>query len=315
MTTQQVQEKLYDRKSLFTLSGAAGAVWLLCLVIANLDQDHEMLSVTVYKFIALAVSMALAIYMVLRDKRKTRKENYLFAFFNGLLIFVNASGINAISSNVAKLASEPSNDSAWVSEGFKSYEAQFLAFSFFVNDVDWWPNTKQEQHIKDLERQLNKYNNAEGSIHSEDPIAKEYIIYREETQKQLEALTQQLENCKEQAANQESNIERDPTGAVQQDPKLTAALKECLAKGKEYAAEIKELKNALVRCNDALKEAGSVVTRDDAGTPISPKQLIAELQTCENKLDQYRELYKQEIFKNRKITDSLRACQKRRQID
>jgi hypothetical protein len=293
MTTQQVQEKLYDRKSLFTLSGAAGAVWLLCLVIANLDQDHKMLSVTVYKFIALAMSMALAVYMVLRDKRKTRKENYLFAFFNGLLIFVNASGINAISSNVAKLASEPSNDSAWVSEGFKTYEAQFLAISFFVNDVDWWPNAKQEQRIKELEEKLSRYNTIEDTITVvdtvtiEDPIRKEYLVYKEETQKHIEDQQTVIDSIDKEFITYKDR-------AKEQFDRMRQILEDCLEKTKP-------------------NENG--ITRDQKGTNQSTKQVAADLQLCNKKLEVYMGLYTTVSTDLIKVKDSLKKCQKRYQID
>lgn len=247
MATQQLQENLYDKKSLFTLSGSAGAVWLLCLVMANLDQEHQMLSVSVYKFVALGLSMVLAVYMVLRDKRKTRKENYLFAFFNGLLIFVNASGINAISSNVAKLASEPSQDSAWVTTTTQSYEAQFLAFSFFVNDVDWWPNAKKEAEINDLKAKLKAYeqelatqndipqkqetipqdNTAQNANYEQQIAALKQELERCVTraERQIGALTDQLEECKkslEAIENTGVNPNRNQT-----NPRLTQELENC----------------------------------------------------------------------------------------
>lgn len=148
MTTPKVPEDFYNSKSLKTLGGSAGAVWLILLVVANLDAEHKLIGVTGYKFISLLLSQFFAIFLLLRDRRKTRKENYLFAFLNGLLIFVNASGINAITSQAS--SNFPTSSAATIEQVQGDQTASALFLPIFKNEVNWWKNPKEQVFYQEL---------------------------------------------------------------------------------------------------------------------------------------------------------------------
>jgi hypothetical protein len=89
------------------------------------------------------ILLLIAFVMLSRKRSKKKLEHYMFAFFNGLLIFVNASGLNAITSksnwngNVNSI--EQSN-----LEQIKMQESTFFItdLSLFKNNVSWWENDK-----------------------------------------------------------------------------------------------------------------------------------------------------------------------------
>ncbi len=135
-----VNRELFDKKTFFTLGGTSLAVWLLCLVISNFDPQAKIFTPTHYRFIALTISFVLAILIVVKEKNKSKIEDWIIAFFNALLIFVNASGLNAISS---KLTFENINtiEQRKIDIGEVQKASLFnlqLNTNFFKNQVQWW---------------------------------------------------------------------------------------------------------------------------------------------------------------------------------
>lgn len=87
----------YTPKSFFSLNGAAVAVWIFCLVLGAVLPPRALAPIQ-YRIIAISLSEIIAVIIVFRSKK--RKLDYWFlAIFNGILIFVNASGWNVITSN------------------------------------------------------------------------------------------------------------------------------------------------------------------------------------------------------------------------
>jgi len=206
----------FNKKTLFTLSGAAGAVWLVCLVVANLDPQGEVVSGSAYRFIALGLSEFLAIFMIVRDRRKTRRENYLFAFFNGLLIFVNASGINAISSQLS-FSNPPSQTEA---QNTEPSEAALLAFKLFNNEVDWWRGKNQIQQ----EQEVIALSNAVTELQVEnDSIQTEFKVYQVVQEVEIKKLSQRIEQYKIANPNYNPPQIQDLqiSNTIELDPSLT----------------------------------------------------------------------------------------------
>ncbi len=130
-------DEFYTASTFFTLSGAAGAVWLLVAVIDYLD-SNKILTPNNYKFIVLGLCEFIAIVMILRINAKKKLEHFLLGFFNGLLIFVNASGLNAITSSQApteKITTVNQYDNTFIEE---SSASMLKISSFFKNQVNWW---------------------------------------------------------------------------------------------------------------------------------------------------------------------------------
>jgi hypothetical protein len=91
------QTELYNTKSLYSLSGSAAAVWLFTTILAlvfNVDTDK-------YKWIGLCVALAISFIGILR-LRKMSLTYGTIAFFNGLLIYVTAVGIDSINQGVKR---------------------------------------------------------------------------------------------------------------------------------------------------------------------------------------------------------------------
>jgi hypothetical protein len=95
--TKDIPSEFYTVKTFFTLSGAAAAVWIFCLVIGAIFPTDSITPLQ-YRLIAIALSELIAVLMVIRLKTK-KIEHWFLALFNGLLIFINASGWNVITTN------------------------------------------------------------------------------------------------------------------------------------------------------------------------------------------------------------------------
>lgn len=84
--------ELYDTKTLFTLSGASMAVWIFTAVLANILK----IEVQNIKWVGLLVALFLAYAGAFNLNQKFNINLIIVAFFNGLLIYITASGIDSI---------------------------------------------------------------------------------------------------------------------------------------------------------------------------------------------------------------------------
>ena len=87
-------ENLYDKKTFFTLSGASFGVWILTLVLDSvfgLQGDH-------YRWIGLLASLLIS-FIGISQVGKYTLSMCTVAFFNGLLIFVSAAGIDSVNAS------------------------------------------------------------------------------------------------------------------------------------------------------------------------------------------------------------------------
>ena len=156
-TNSPIPEEFYTSATFFTLSGAAGAVWLFCLVLANFDPNGAFFTPLLYRIIAISLSLLIAIIILLRketkkSKKKPKKfESWLITFFNGILIFVNASGLNAVTSN-----STFENMGSVVTETQEASLNIFKNVPFFKNEVFWWEDygcfTQRKELLKENEK-------------------------------------------------------------------------------------------------------------------------------------------------------------------
>src|SRR5260221_3527206 len=137
MANANIQSELYTTKTLFTLGGSSAAVCLFTGVMASvygIDQYH-------YKLIGLIVAVVLSYIGALKLK-KLEALSLTVAFFNGLLIYVTAVGINSINQGIKG------------NKEIVSY-ATLLAPSY---DKAWWPTSLLQDSILYLKATLNKAN-------------------------------------------------------------------------------------------------------------------------------------------------------------
>ena len=148
----QLPSEFFSTKSLFTLSGSAGAVWLFCLVLSTLIPANT-LSVYYWRLIALLCSESLAVIIIWQQRGNSLKK-WLVGIFNGLLIFINASGINAVSTGLAfENRDNIKTESAFYYPGNKM---QIAAIFPFNHEINWWPDRKL-LHKKDSLEKSNEH--------------------------------------------------------------------------------------------------------------------------------------------------------------
>src|ERR1700750_548778 len=90
--------EFYNPKNFFTLSGSAAAVWLFCLVLHSVLYKY-LNTADQYKIVALTVSELIALVMIYEAKKRSLKY-VVTGLFNGILIFIYATGFNTISANL-----------------------------------------------------------------------------------------------------------------------------------------------------------------------------------------------------------------------
>lgn len=124
-------EKLYDKKSLFILGCASLAVWLTTTVLGGVfevDLDN-------YKWIGLIVALFIS-YIGIFQTGKIEISKLIVAFFNGLLIYIAASGIDSIN------------------EGINKGESNKSALFELSWNKPWWRTQNLESEIRDLKSNL-----------------------------------------------------------------------------------------------------------------------------------------------------------------
>ncbi len=156
--TVNLPGELIDEKTFYTLSGASAGVLLVCWAINYVTVDVSWLNYKSYRLIGLLLSEIFAIVIVLQKKdRKTVK--WLFTFLNGLLIFVNASGLNIMTSSYIF---NPSDTTHNKKSGYfpqeqllKNTTRQAGIFSL-PRMISWWPDEKLAEQNTLLVKQNNK---------------------------------------------------------------------------------------------------------------------------------------------------------------
>jgi hypothetical protein len=91
MANNYIPNELYNKKTLFSLGGASLGVWLFTTVIGNVFN----FDVSNYKWVGLIVAIFLS-FVGGFSIGKLNFQQYTIIFFNGLLIYVTACGIDSI---------------------------------------------------------------------------------------------------------------------------------------------------------------------------------------------------------------------------
>ena len=289
--------EFYTASTFFTLSGIAGAVWLFCLVLSNFESVDAYLDAEMYRLIALTLSLILAIMMLLRQKIKKKMEHWLFAFFNALLIFINASGLNAIQNNLSFV------DEVTVQE---SSIFPLAMIPFFKNNVSWWPdktlvtenkNLKVENDI--LKQKITQIKNKIDSTESKSEIISQ------DNEQLADSLNKQFATL-EETTNAYSNL-------INRFRNASEALTACqtdLEVLNDKINDITTLYEAEKDRNTELNEKYSIQTDelDAAREELANCQLKIESLSKEAK--RFLELYKSEQDKNKKLTKEIEALRK-----
>jgi hypothetical protein len=138
--TPVLPDDLFTFAKLKTLAGAAAAVWVLIAVVHTV-LPKDALHYTIWRIIALCLSEIVAL-IILFEKKNRRTKDWFIAILNGCLIFINASGLNAVSNGTSFFTKD---------ETVKSPHLTVTKSSIlpFLDDVSWWPDTKLLRKIKE----------------------------------------------------------------------------------------------------------------------------------------------------------------------
>ena len=130
-----IPNEFYNPKTFFTVGGSAAGVWIFCLVIGAVFPQNAITPLS-YRIIAISLSQIIAIIMVLRLKNR-KLENWFLCIFNGLLIFINASGWNVITANTFFSDKTPEKKAGITNHSINIRQAGFFES---LHQVQWWQN-------------------------------------------------------------------------------------------------------------------------------------------------------------------------------
>ncbi len=148
--------QLIDEKTFYTLGGASAAVLLICWAINYIAVGS--INYKVYRLLGFLLSEAFAVIIVMRKKDRNNIK-WLFTFLNGLLIFVNASGLNIMTSSSifdAADSSKSRNSGYYQLQKSRSGSFQLAGIFPLPRMMSWWPDEK----LIDRNAQLEESNNA-----------------------------------------------------------------------------------------------------------------------------------------------------------
>jgi hypothetical protein len=122
MADLALPDQLYNKRTLFTLSGSSVSVWLFTIVIGHVFEFKEE-----QRWIGLLVALVLSFIGALQSRKMNLSQGTV-AFFNALLIYVTAVGLDSINHGVGK-ADEPGKDQAKIGS----------LIPFLASDPWWTP--------------------------------------------------------------------------------------------------------------------------------------------------------------------------------
>jgi hypothetical protein len=230
MSNSASATELLTVKSLKTLSWASLFVWLVCLVLSSLLPDGSLQNWH-YRILAFVLSILVTFTIINYKKIKNKSIAILLILGNTCYIFVNASGINAISKN--QLFTETVNSSAVTGSGTDSYNlrntigpAQAGFFSF-LKEPDWWPDKGIINEITLLKAQINSL-----SSNAANGEEKKLLLDK------ILALGLQVQMLSEGKTDTEKKLFEDNSKLAAQVNRLTAELEQEKNKSAELSASL-----------------------------------------------------------------------------
>ncbi len=221
-----VPTELITNKTLYTLTGASAAVWIVCLVIHSI-LHKSVNNPDVYKVIALTLSLLISISIVFK-KRKKKYEDWLLSVINAFLIFIYATGFNSISSNVFIGEEEKvvSKQSAFNTSVLLSSKSRQLAGVVDFFEIDWFPNKRLIKENKNLKNNVDSLDKIISSISALKPATysngNDSLLIKENIE--LRKKVQEMEKGKTKIAIEPIFTDKDKT--IQLLTSEVAALKQ-----------------------------------------------------------------------------------------
>jgi len=121
------QSDFFNPTNFYTLPSSALFVWLSCLVSGYIFIN---LSPSAFRIIGISFSFLVSLSLFLKQKKWRKSYHYILILANTLLIFINATGFNAITYSIA-------NNPKLNNNKVDIKKSSFLNLS---NQVLWWPD-------------------------------------------------------------------------------------------------------------------------------------------------------------------------------
>jgi hypothetical protein len=118
-----------DNKGLIMIAGTALVVW----IVSTFSSSATNLSPEKIKWVGVIVSIAAALLLMVLARKTMNFRGVISGVFNGLLIFVVASGIDAINQGARGITDEPAS------------EANLIPFT---ENKPWWPTQSLEDSLE-----------------------------------------------------------------------------------------------------------------------------------------------------------------------
>ncbi len=262
--------ELISEKTFYTLGGASAAVLLTCWAVNYVAVDVPWLNYKAYRLLGIILSEACAIVIMYKTRKKSSMK-WLFAFLNGLLIFVNASGLNIMTSSYIF---NPKDSTAQRSFLYRQQHPDAGSYQLagifpLPRMINWWPDEKLIKQNKELIEKNNILDSANYQLKnllqsSGDGKAAMSLQQRDSLQSIINSLTEQL-NDKQKQIDQLISSSQGSTNELQKQlaeciksmDKKNGDLLSCQASNAKLTANNRELQAQLNNCINELTKCNS----------------------------------------------------------
>lgn len=266
MTSETLSPKLptefFDEKTFYTFGGATAAVFLTSWVISYFLP--ECFPVKIVHLIVLFLSEGIA-FIIMSQKRKVKKIKYLFAFLNGLLIFVNVNGLNqmtfdhtCVKDSSDSVKHEASMSTLLKNQSLNIQKAGLIALPGMAN---WWPDEKLINQNFELEKEKARLTSENRQLRALME-SKTGMDSRRLTNK-VDSLSDLTNSLKRQLVDKQKQID------------------ECNQKTKELERESQKFADCIHRINSKSDSLITCIAQNNK-LEMTIKRLNLALEYCEN---------------------------------
>lgn len=254
--------ELISEKSFYTLGGASAAVFLTCWAINYVAVDVTWMTYKTYRLLAILLSEVFAIIIVYKTRKKS-SLTWFFAFLNGILIFVNVSGLNGMTNSYIFNPKDTTYKRGMPyryppASGISSDLAGIIPLPRMI---DWWPNEGLIKQNNELEQENKKLANENDRLHTQGLNSSEstlgLIRQRDSLISVIGSLTKESSDKQKQidqlissrgSEDLQTQLKECNTARSKQNDELTS----CRASNAGFTKEIQQLKEALGKCSNDL---------------------------------------------------------------
>jgi len=298
MAASTLPNEAITPKSLYTITGAAAAVWLFGAVLYTVLGQR--VDEVIYRSIAFGLSLIIAIGMLI-EKKTYKLKYWLLIIPNSALIFVNASGYNAVNTgsfDAPGVASEKVNSVNSISlPPGETGSIQNASILPFLKDIAWWPDPLLKEKVEVLEEINDSLKTENKVLHQkEGGVTVADSLEAADSKNKIASLEAQIqalqnENTALSAGNKNNS---DLTATIEKLNATINSLRKQLndkdVQLRNSNAQLQQARNDLAtantKLNDCLKRGSTNDVLNDRINSLNTQldQNKKNLSVCENKL-------------------------------